>query len=62
MVDLIYDNFNLKPSGIIKKLRLLRPVYLPTAAYGHFGRKGDGFTWEKTDNVSALKRGAAKQG
>ena len=60
LVDLIYENFDLTPTGIIKKLRLLRPVYLPTAAYGHFGRKGDGFTWEKTDKANALKRGAKK--
>ena len=39
-----------------------RTVYLPTAAYGHFGRKGDGFTWEKTDKANALKRAAAKLG
>lgn len=62
LVDLIYENFDLTPTGIIKKLRLLRPVYLPTAAYGHFGRKGDGFTWEKTDKANALKRGAKKLG
>ncbi|HAA73584.1 TPA: methionine adenosyltransferase [Candidatus Latescibacteria bacterium] len=62
LVDLIYENFDLTPTGIIKKLRLLRPVYLPTAAYGHFGRKGDGFTWEKTDKANALKRAAAKLG
>ena len=60
LVDLIYNHFDLTPTGIIKKLRLLRPVYLPTAAYGHFGRKGDGFTWEKTDKVNALKRDAKR--
>jgi S-adenosylmethionine synthetase len=60
IVDLIYNHFDLTPTGIIKKLRLLRPIYLPTAAYGHFGRKGDGFTWEKTDKVNALKRDAKK--
>ncbi len=60
LVDLIYSNFDLTPTGIIKKLRLLRPVYLPTAAYGHFGRKGDGFTWEKTDKANALKRDVQK--
>jgi S-adenosylmethionine synthetase len=62
LVDLIYNHFDLTPTGIIKKLRLLRPVYLPTAAYGHFGRKGDGFTWEKTDKANALKRDAKKLG
>lgn len=60
LVDLIYNHFDLTPTGIIKKLRLLRPVYLATAAYGHFGRKGDGFTWERTDKANALKRDARK--
>jgi S-adenosylmethionine synthetase len=60
LVDLIYNHFDLTPTGIIKRLRLLRPIYLPTAAYGHFGRKGDGFTWEKTDKANALKRDAKK--
>ena len=48
--------FDLTPSGIIKALKLLRPVYRPTAAYGHFGRKG--FTWEETNKASALKKAA----
>lgn len=58
LVALIEKHFDLTPTGIIKKLRLLRPVYTQTAAYGHFGRKGDGFTWEKTDKAAALKRDA----
>ena len=58
LVALIEKHFDLTPTGIIKKLKLLRPIYTPTAAYGHFGRKGDGFTWEKTDKAAALKRGA----
>ena len=58
LVVLIEKHFDLTPTGIIKKLKLLRPIYTPTAAYGHFGRKGDGFTWEKTDKAAALKRGA----
>ena len=62
LVDLIYKHFDLTPTGIIKKLKLLRPIYLPTAAYGHFGRKGDGFTWEKTDKANALKRDAQSLG
>ncbi len=56
--SLIRDHFDLKPSGIIKSLKLLRPVYLPTAAYGHFGRKG--FTWEETDKAVRLKKAAEK--
>lgn len=48
--------FNLKPAGIIQTLDLLRPVYLKTAAYGHFGRKDPDFTWEKTDKAEELKK------
>jgi len=55
---LIRDNFNLKPAGIIKTLDLLKPRYLQTAAYGHFGRKEPGFTWERTDKVNAIKKSA----
>ena len=48
--------FGLKPADIIKQLRLLRPIYEATSAYGHFGRNGDldVFTWERTDKVKAL--------
>jgi len=46
--------FPLKPAALIDHLQLLRPVYRPTAAYGHFGRSGDGFTWEKTDMADTL--------
>ncbi len=46
--------FDLSPAGIIKTLDLCRPIYQATAAYGHFGR--DGFPWEKTDRVEALKK------
>ncbi len=48
--------FPLDPRGIIKHLKLLRPVYLDTAHDGHFGRKGKGFTWEKTDMVQPLRK------
>ncbi len=47
--------FELKPAGIIRSLDLLRPIYLPTAAYGHFGRSEASFTWERTDKVAALR-------
>lgn len=47
--------FDMKPAGIIKTLDLKRPVYRPTAAYGHFGRDGPGFTWEKTDKAPLLQ-------
>ncbi len=43
--------FDLRPAAIIRDLDLLRPVYRDTAAYGHFGREGDGFTWERTDRA-----------
>ncbi|MBI4358838.1 MAG: methionine adenosyltransferase [Candidatus Omnitrophica bacterium] len=46
--------FDFTPRGIINRLNLRRPIYRQTAAYGHFGRKGDGFTWEKTDAVEEL--------
>ncbi len=58
LVSLIEKHFDLTPTGIIRKLKLLRPVYTATAAYGHFGRRGEGFTWENTDKAAALKRDA----
>ena len=54
--ELIGEHFDLTPAGIIKALKLMRPVYRPTAAYGHFGRKG--FTWEETNKANALKKSA----
>lgn len=47
--------FDLRPAGIIQQLNLLRPIYRNTSAYGHFGREEAGFSWEKTDQVDALK-------
>lgn len=52
----VREHFDLSPAGIIEMLDLLRPIYLPTAAYGHFGRDGDTFTWERTDKVDDLLR------
>ena len=52
--DAIREVFDLCPSAIISSLDLLRPIYRETAAYGHFGRFGSGFTWEKTDRVNDL--------
>ena len=46
--------FKLTPAGIIEELNLLRPIYTKTAAYGHFGRENEGFTWEETNKVDAL--------
>ena len=51
----VLEVFDLRPAAIIRDLELRRPVFQPTAAYGHFGRSGDGFTWERTDRVDALK-------
>jgi S-adenosylmethionine synthetase len=52
----IRDVFDLRPSGIVKSLDLLRPIYKGTAAYGHFGKSGDNYTWEKTDKTEELKK------
>ena len=53
---MITDQVDLTPKGIIKRLKLRRPIYQSTAAYGHFGRKGDEFTWEKLDLVPKFKK------
>jgi S-adenosylmethionine synthetase len=58
MVQIIRDIFDLRPKGLIAMLDLLKPIYQPTAAYGHFGRTEDSFSWEKTDKVDALKDAA----
>ena len=54
IAEIVKENFDFRPSRIISRLDLLRPVYRATAAYGHFGRSGDGFTWEKLDMVEKL--------
>ncbi|MEU5185409.1 methionine adenosyltransferase [Streptomyces longwoodensis] len=54
----IREVFDLRPAAIIRDLDLLRPIYAPTAAYGHFGRELPDFTWERTDRADALKRAA----
>jgi S-adenosylmethionine synthetase len=56
--ELIREYFVLTPKGIIEALDLRRPIYKPTAAYGHFGRSGPGFTWERTDRADALRKAA----
>jgi len=58
LTDLVQKTFDLRPRAIIETLQLKRPIFLPTAAYGHFGRTGDSFTWEKTDMVEALRKAA----
>jgi len=59
LTKIVREHFTLTPKGIIDMLKLRRPIYRPTAAFGHFGRSGDGFTWEKTDKASSLKKAAA---
>ena len=56
--EAVLEVFDLRPAAIIRDLDLLRPVYKPTAAYGHFGRELPGFTWEGTDRAEALKLAA----
>jgi S-adenosylmethionine synthetase len=56
----VREIFPFKPAQIVSTLKLLRPVYSQTAAYGHFGRRGEGFTWEETDRTEDLKRACSK--
>ena len=58
IVELVRNHFELRPKGLIDMLDLLNPIYRQTAAYGHFGRKGANFTWERTDKADALKSDA----
>jgi S-adenosylmethionine synthetase len=54
--EIVRKHFNLTPAGMIEQLNLRRPIFKKTAAYGHFGRNGDEFTWEKTDKAADLAR------
>ena len=56
LVELVRKHFQLSPRGIIESLDLLRPIYKKTAAYGHFGRSGPEFTWERTDKAAILRK------
>ena len=58
LANLVRENFQLTPRGIIEELNLRRPIYRATASYGHFGREEEGFTWEKTDKAEALRNAA----
>jgi S-adenosylmethionine synthetase len=58
ITDLVRATFKLTPGAIIKHLNLRRPIYRQTAAFGHFGRSGAGFTWEVTDKAAELRQGA----
>ena len=56
LVEIVRENFDLRPAGIIKTLNLRRPIYKQTAAYGHFGRNDLDLPWEKLDKVDVLKK------
>jgi S-adenosylmethionine synthetase len=59
MTEIIRENFDLTPYGILSMLDLLKPIYRQTAAYGHFGREDIDLTWERTDKAEALRNAAA---
>ena len=58
IADLVRDHFDLRPAALVQALDLRRPIYRQTAAYGHFGRNEPGFTWERTDQATALRSDA----
>jgi S-adenosylmethionine synthetase len=58
LIKLVREGFTLTPKGIIETLKLRRPIYRKTAAYGHFGRQEDGFTWEQIDRATDLRAAA----
>ncbi len=60
IIKIVRETFDLTPLGIIRTLKLRRPIYLRTAAYGHFGRDDDGFTWEEVDRANDIKQAAKK--
>ncbi len=62
ITELIRANFKLTPAGIIEALDLRRPIYRATAAFGHFGRTGPGFTWERTDKAESIRKEAVARG
>ena len=55
---LVQEHFDLRPAAIIERLKLRRPIFQRTAAYGHFGRAEPTFTWESTDHADALRKAA----
>jgi S-adenosylmethionine synthetase len=59
LIDLIRENFDLRPYGILKMLDLIRPIYQPTATYGHFGREDIDLSWERCDKAEALRGSVA---
>jgi S-adenosylmethionine synthetase len=58
ITDLVRGHFDLRPAALVQALDLRRPIYRPTAAYGHFGRDEPGFTWELTGKAAALRAAA----
>ena len=58
LIELVRENFDLRPAGIINMLKLRQPIYRATAAYGHFGRKDEAFPWEATDKAETLRKAA----
>ena len=56
LTRLVRQHFDLTPKGLIRQLKLRRPIYRATAAYGHFGRREASFTWERTDKAKLLAR------
>ena len=58
IVELVREHFELRPKGLIEMLDLKRPIYRPTASYGHFGREQEDFSWEKTDKAEVLRNAA----
>jgi S-adenosylmethionine synthetase len=58
ILELINENFDLRPAAFRQYLKLHRPIYRQTAAYGHFGRDEEDFTWERTDKAQALRESA----
>ena len=57
IIQLVREHFDLRPAGLVDMLKLKRPIFRPTAAYGHFGRPEPEFTWEQTDRAEALRAG-----
>jgi S-adenosylmethionine synthetase len=58
IAQLVDEHFDLRPGAFREALQLHRPIYQRTAAYGHFGREGEEFTWERTDKAGALAEAA----
>lgn len=61
LIEVVRNNFDLRPAGIIKMLDLRRPIYKQTAAYGHFGRHDVDLPWERTDKAEQLRKEAFRR-